>query len=312
MAIFSPLLRAVFVIAGISLSAAPAVAGPTNFLEMKLDEQVVMAPAGAAGIELETTIFTPPGKGPFPLLILNHGKGLGNPNLQQRDRFLVISREFVKRGYAVVIPMRKGFSKSSGTYVELKCNMTGNGYAQADDLVGMLAYLRTQSWADMERIVIAGQSYGGLAALAFGTRQFPGVKGLINFSGGLRIYGGDCPWQTSLINAFSNYGAHSKTPSIWFYGANDSHFSPQLAADLHRAYVAAGGNARLVAYGPFEHDSHAMSSSSDGVKIWWPETEKFLKEIGLPTEVAPVFANDEKSFTAGAVGGQSVAAAAMH
>jgi hypothetical protein len=47
----------------------------------------------------------------------------------------------------------------------------------------------------------------------------------------------------------------------------------------------------LVAYGPFRNDAHGMSGSRDGVHIWWPETEKFLKEIGLPTD--PVFALED-------------------
>jgi dienelactone hydrolase len=263
-------------------------------LDAALNEQIVMIPAmsDATSVELETTIFKPPGEGPFPLVIMNHGKALGNPRTQNRDRFLVLSREFVKRGYAVVIPMRKGFSKSSGDYIDRGCDMTAHGQAQADDLQGTLEYLRTQSWADHERIVVAGQSYGGLTALAFGTRQFPGVKGLINFAGGLKMHGGDCRWQQSLVQAFASYGAKTTLPSLWFYGENDNHFGPELAARLHDAYVQAGGHARLIAYGAFKKDAHGMSGSRDGVKIWWPETEKFLKELGMPTDTV-VAINDE-------------------
>ncbi len=279
------------------LSSHACFAKPADSTETTLDEQVVMVPAGtdAASGKLETTIFTPPGNGPFPLLILNHGKALGDPHSQPRDRFLVISREFVKRGYAVVIPMRKGFAGSSGNYVESKCNMTSNGQTQADDLISTLAYLRTQKWADLDRIIVGGQSYGGLTAMAFGTRHFPGVKGLINFSGGLRMHGGSCAWQDSLVKAFANYGAQTKVPSLWFYGANDSYFNPQLAAQMYRAYVAAGGSAKLIAYGAFGSDAHGMSGSSEGVKIWWPETEKFLKEIGLPTEQSNPLTQEAKS-----------------
>ncbi len=245
-----------------------------------------MMPAMSAGkpVELETTIFKPPGNGPFPLVIMNHGKALGNPRSQNRDRFLVISREFVKRGYAVAVPMRSGFSKSTGDYVDPGCNMTTHGQLQADDLQGALEYLRMQAWVDPERIIVAGQSYGGLTALAFGTRQFPGVKGLINFAGGLKMHGGSCQWEASLEQAFASYGAKTPLPSLWFYGENDHHFGPALATRLHHAYVRAGGAARLVAYGPFKKDAHGMSGSRDGVKIWWPETERFLQSLGMPTE----------------------------
>lgn len=278
-----------------SLLATPATTEAV-VLDSALNEQIVMVPApfGTANIELETTIFKPPGNGPFPLVIMNHGKALGNPRNQNRDRFIVLSREFVKRGYAVVIPMRKGFSRSSGDYIDRGCDMTAHGLTQADDLQSTLDYLRTQPWADNNRIIVAGQSYGGLTALAFGTRTYPGVKGMINFAGGLKMHGGDCRWQQSLVQAFASYGAKTTLPSIWFYGENDNHFGPDLAQRLHNAYINAGGNARLVAYGAFKKDAHGMSGSRDGVKIWWPETEKFLRELGMPTDTILALDNEVK------------------
>jgi dienelactone hydrolase len=245
---------------------------------------VLRKASGNPSVMLETTIFKPAGTGPFPILILNHGKSLGNPHLQERARFLVISKEFVKRGYAVVIPMRTGFGKSTGDYIEEECNMTENGKIQAHDLQSVLDYTLRQSWADKNRIIIAGQSYGGLTTMAFGTRNFPGVKGLINFAGGLRTSGDDCDWRTSLVEAFANYGRTTHVPSIWFYGENDSYFNPAQASQMYDAYVNAGGNAKLVAFGAFKKDAHSMSSSRDGVKIWWPEVEIFLQQIGMPTK----------------------------
>ncbi|RZI44764.1 dienelactone hydrolase [Herbaspirillum sp. HC18] len=279
--------------AGLFAAAAPAAAAA---LDAALNEQVVMIPAafGSTTVELETTIFKPPGEGPFPVVVMNHGKALGNPRNQNRDRFVVLSREFVKRGYAVVVPMRKGFSKSSGEYIDRGCDMTAHGQSQADDLQSTLDYLHTQPWADTERVLVAGQSYGGLTALAFGTRHYPGVKGLINFAGGLKMHGGDCRWQQSLVQAFASYGAKTTLPSLWFYGQNDNHFGPELAARLLDAYVQAGGHARLVAFGPFKKDAHGMSASRDGVKIWWPETEKFLKELGMPTTTVLALDNEVK------------------
>jgi dienelactone hydrolase len=278
----------------LSLFSAQAISAQA--LNQALHEQVMMIPVATdhGMVQLETTIFQPPGSGPFPLLVMNHGKALGDPRRQQRDRFLVISREFVRRGYAVAIPMRKGFSRSGGDYLETGCDMTQNGRRQADDLQAVLAHLASQSWVDKRHIVVAGQSYGGLTAIAFGARGFPGVRGLINFAGGLRVHGGTCPWQASLVQAFAEYGRHSKVPSLWFYGANDSHFEPALATSMFNAYIAGGGIGRLVAFGAFKKDAHLMSGSHDGVKIWWPETEKFLQELGLPTQASVVLADEAR------------------
>src|SRR5690606_13745459 len=220
-----------------------------------------------------------------PLVIMNHGKERGDPSNQKRDRFLSLSREFVKRGYAVVVPMREGFGKSGGKYVEINCDMTSNGNIQADSLEGTLEYFSRQNWIDKDRIIVAGQSYGGLATMAFGTRGFPGVKGLINFAGGLKYHGGSCQWENSLELAFAQFGAQTQVPSLWFYGENDSHFAHPLANRLHQAYTGNGGLAKLVAFGSFKRDAHGLVGSRDGVSIWWPETEAFLRQIGMPTEV---------------------------
>ncbi len=261
-------------------------ATPAPGLDPTVNEQVVMLPVNENGkpFKFETTLFKPPGDGPFPLLVMNHGKDRGSPVDQRRDRFLALSREFVKRGYAVAVPMRKGFSKSTGTYSDYGCNMKDNGQQQADDVQAVLDALVKLPYIDREHIVVAGQSYGGLATVAFGTRRYPGVRGLINFAGGLRIDGAGCDWKTSLVKAMGNYGAKSSLPSLWFYGENDSYFDHSLAQQMQASYQAGGGAVQLVAYGSFKNDAHGMVGSRDGVSIWLPDMERFLKSIGMPAD----------------------------
>ena len=254
-------------------------------LDYRLNEHIVLIPAGNSGhAMMETTVFQPNGPGPFPLLIINHGKDAGAPSEQPRDRFIFMATAFVKRGYAVMVPMRQGFAHSTGHYRDFGCDMTANGYSQADDVRDAVNYARQQAWIDSDRIVVAGQSYGGMATVALGTEQLPGVRGLINFAGGLRDDANRCDWRSELVRAFGNYGANNKIASLWMYGANDSLFGPALVARLHGAFVRAGGRARLVEYGAFKRDAHGMIASRDGEQIWWRETERFLRQIGMPTE----------------------------
>ena len=86
-----------------------------------------------------------------------------------------------------------------------------------------IEWASSKSWADSSRIVVIGQSHGGLTTLAYGTDPQVGVKLLINFAGGLRQTGCTA-WEHSLISAFGEYGKKSKLQSIWFYGDNDSFF----------------------------------------------------------------------------------------
>ncbi len=255
-------------------------------LDYRMNERVVQVPAGRDNrAMLETTVFQPNGQGPFPLLIINHGKDPGSPSAQPRDRFYYMAAAFVKRGYAVMVPMRQGFANSTGRYRDRGCDMTTNGYLQAEDIRSAVEYARTQPWIDSGHIVVAGQSYGGLATMALGTEQLAGVRGLINFAGGLRDDSAGCGWRSSLVSAMAEYGANNKIPSLWMYGENDSLFGPDLANRMHEAYVEAGGKGRLVEFPSFKRDAHGMLASRDGEKIWLKDTIAFLKGVGMPTEV---------------------------
>ncbi len=255
-------------------------------LDYRINEHIVLIPAGRNHqARLETTVFQPNGPGPFPLIIINHGKDPGHPNMQPRDRFYHMAHAFVARGYAVMVPMRQGFANSTGRYRDRGCDMTANGYIQAEDVMDALSYAREQKWIDADRIVIAGQSYGGLATMALGTRELPGVRGLINFAGGLRDDSNNCGWRSSLVSAFAEYGAQNKVPSLWMYGQNDSLFGPELVARMHDAFEQAGGKAQLVEYAPFKRDSHGMLASRDGEKVWLADTMRFLEQVGMPTRI---------------------------
>ena len=267
-------------VAALALAPGLAVEQPAP-LDYRMNERVLRVPSG--GVTLETTLFRPNGPGPFPLLIINHGKNAGPPSGQPRERFVVMAAAFVKRGYAVMVPMRQGFAGSGGHYRDMGCDMSANGYLQADDIAAVVEFAQQQSWIDGERIVVAGQSYGGLATLALGTMGIPGVRGLLNFAGGLRDRDDRCDWRGGLLAAFREFGATATVPSLWVYGENDSLFPPSLVRRLHQAYEHAGGQGRLLMTAPFKHDAHGLLASRDGEKIWWHDTERFLEQIDMPT-----------------------------
>ena len=251
-----------------------------------LRDESVMIPKGHGlfHVELQTQIYAPLGNGPFPLVVINHGKDMGNPHFQQASAYYGQALEFVRRGYAVIVPMRQGFAGSGGFYLDSGCNVEDNGLAQADDVLAAIAYAKTLPYVDATRIVVMGQSHGGLATMAVGSRNPLGVLGLVNFAGGLHFE--NCPGsQRNLINAFGSYGKVTRVPSLWMYGDNDSLFPPPLVQQMLAAYNGAGGHAQLIDFGTFESDAHAMFGSYAGTSIWLPAVAKFFRSLGLPFDI---------------------------
>ena len=255
------------------------------FVDASLNESVIEVPSG--DVSLETTIFKPNGPGPFPMVVFNHGKLPGNAHDQPRARPLALAREFVRRGYVVVVPNRRGFAESGGEYAGNGCNVEANGFTQARDVAATVAYMDKQPFVDSKHVVVAGASHGGLVTMAYGARDgrtVTGVRGLINFSGGLRQ--DECPgWQKNLTSAFGDYGEHVKVPSLWMYGSNDSVWQGALPDEMFASYIEHGAKADMVDFGAYKNDAHRLVGDRDGVAIWWPRVKAFLADIGMPTDL---------------------------
>jgi alpha-beta hydrolase superfamily lysophospholipase len=61
-----------------------------------------------------------PRPGPFGAIILNHGVGEGVRErfLESPTLFIQAASAFVSRGYAVVLPLRRGFGETGGAFAE--------------------------------------------------------------------------------------------------------------------------------------------------------------------------------------------------
>ena len=115
-----------------------------------LNEEVVQVPLvldgflGKKEIQLTATTFHPPGNGPFPLIVLSHGTRSDSVTRQKVGRFRLIPqiREFLNRGFAVIVPIRRGHGKTGGTWAEdygTSCNTPfyyEAGMETAKDIMG--------------------------------------------------------------------------------------------------------------------------------------------------------------------------------
>jgi len=255
-------------------------------------EEVVQIPMVVKGlfkdtqILLEGTVFRQERGGPFPLLVLSHGAS--DPVKRRTDgraRFEKQSQEFVRRGFAVVIPMRRGYAKSEGDCTEdfsnrYNMDLYTAGLESAKDLLATVHFMENQPYIDRSRLLLAGQSAGGFASLAAASQGVDGLFGVINFAGGRRPPGQSMQWELS--RALEKFGRTTKVPTLWLYCENDSRFSPACIREMHDAFQKAGGKAKLVMLPPFGKDGHYLFPYERGLPIWTKEVDKFLAEIGFP------------------------------
>lgn len=269
------------------------VAGP----EAPLNERIVRVPVQASPpISLEVTVYMPAhsaGGGFFPLALINHGASHDPANAPRvGDPF--IPWYFLSRGYAVVMPMMRGYAHSYGYTLPHGCDVLAIGDDAAKDIRKVLDAVKDLPGIDTTKIVVAGKSMGGWNTLAFGATNPPDVKGLLNFAGGVKE--SDCTKpDESLISAAAELGARTRLPSIWFYGDNDQIFSVATWRSMYARYTGAGAHAQLVDYGAFQKDAHAMTASGAGLPLWVAKADAFLAGIGMPnrevnTEYLPLMA----------------------
>lgn len=277
--------RVAAALAAASLTAALLAAGGTW---AQGREEVVRIPT-TGGVSMVATVMCPPGEDRKPVVVINHGSPAAGSRraTMAPPRYSGLSAWFLSRGYIVVLPLRRGYGETGGTWAEnyVSCKAPdyyNAGLQGAADIKAALDYVRAQPYAAPDRSLVVGQSAGGWAALALSSLNPPNVSGMIDFAGGRGGHQkmrdgslGNCT-PDALVAAAGKYGATARVPTLWIYTANDSFFAPALARRMFDAYNAAGGRGTYRPLGAFGKDGHALAGSNKGVAIWQGPVSEFL------------------------------------
>jgi dienelactone hydrolase len=269
--------------ASLHAQSVPGPQGP----ETEQRRQLWLIPSTERNVLMRSTVFRPPGAGPFPLVVINHGS---SQRLEQRadqsvPAFVTMARWFVARGYAVVVPQRPGHGETGGSYLEdqngcEEADFHGSGLRTADSIAAAIDYMTGQPFVRKTGVVVVGTSAGGWGALALASRNPRGVAAVINFAGGRggRVNGeaGNNCAPSRLIEAARAYGSTARIPSLWIYAENDSYFTPTLSKRMADAYRSAGGRVDYRLVPPFGAEGHLLMQASDGAAVWGPIVERFL------------------------------------
>ena len=236
-------------------------------------------------LKLEATLFARPATGTAPLVVFNHGStGRGRSRPTTTVTYPETARFFVDRGYAVLIPMRRGRGASEGDYLErYECDtptLTAGVERAIADLDAVMAFVAKQSWVDASRVLLGGMSRGGLLSIVYASTRPTPARGVINLAGGWAAEA--CDSRIAFNGTtLGQVGRTAKLPMLWLYSENDRNYGPPAVRSYHEAFTRAGGTADLSIFPPIGHDGHILLPAHP--EVWGATADAFLARLGLPS-----------------------------
>ncbi|MEP6825482.1 MAG: dipeptidyl aminopeptidase [Ramlibacter sp.] len=292
-----PLLQVLLLLA--SCGAAAAVHAQ-QLAPALVQPEIVMLPLVVDGrtVQVSTHLYKPAGNGPFPLVIFSHGRA-GNRIDRARMQYPMPvghGNYWIRKGVALIAPVRPGYGDTGGTDIETvffnwqgsHClsdpdfNVSANGARHT--IVAAYQWALQQPWVRRDRILLEGQSVGGMATVAASALNLPGVVGTVNFAGGSGGNTDGSPGKSckpeNLERAYRAWGQQAKGSSLWLYAENDLFWGPEAPRAWHRAYLAGGSDSEAVFTGPVEgRDGHLLLNY--GGRMWAVPLDAFVKKVGL-------------------------------
>jgi dienelactone hydrolase len=275
---------------GVATARAQLSIGPQGSEEGVIRRQNWLIPAQDRITLMRTIVFRPPGSGPFPLAVINHGSTQNEIRraAYRLPQYATLTEWLVARGYAVAVPQRPGHGETGGPYYEAQGGCANADFAKAGQgaaasIAAAIDYLGRQPFVRKTGTVAFGHSAGGWGALALTTTSLRPLAGVVAFAPGLGgriddVAGKNCA-PDRLIAVSRGFGEKARVPSLWLYANNDSYFSPELSKRMVDAFRAGGGRADYQLLPAVGSDGHEFIQSPDAVTLWGPMVERFLKTV---------------------------------
>ena len=274
--------------------ASCASASTQGDLDVALREAVHTVPVPGTDSTIVITSFRPPGAGPFPWIVLSHGTATTAEANRAIGRYRPLPpiREWVRRGYAVVAPVRRGYGASGGPQFGdsygscARPDFRRAGEGAALDLLATVAWAKAEPDLDARRWLLVGQSAGGFASIYTAAKQPDGLVAVLAFAPGR---GGDPqtrpgePCASDQMAAlYASIAPRVPVPVLWFYAENDQFIGSRVQKLWFESFRSAGGRGELVVIPPFPAAlGHGVMPSTRGIPLWTPTVSRFFATYGL-------------------------------
>jgi dienelactone hydrolase len=183
---------AVLLLFGTESLRAQASIGPQGPEEGVIRRQGWLIPAQDRITLMRTTMYRPPGAGPFPLAVIAHGSTQNEIRRAEfrAPQYPVLTEWLVARGDAVAVPQRPGHGETGGPYYESQGGCANADYAKAgqgaaSSIAAAIDFLSRQAFVKKSGAVALGHSAGGWGVLALTTQALRPLAGAVAFAGGL-------------------------------------------------------------------------------------------------------------------------------
>jgi dienelactone hydrolase len=230
--------------------------------------------------ELKGWLHLPPGPGPFPCLITNHGSGIDKGTLdvsRPGTAALLMSWRI-----ASFLPHRRGYGASQGPAwreevsaadgsEEYDTQLAARLDAEAADILAALDMVAALPEIDDAHIGVMGSSFGGTTTLLAASRAS-------NFTCAIDFAGAAMNWdRTPTLRQLMTDAARRLTMPVFFIqAANDHSIGP--TRELPRALAGRGQIVQhriYPAFGVNAHEGHLLESR--GSVIWAADVRHFLE-----------------------------------
>jgi dienelactone hydrolase len=197
---------------------------------------------------------------------------------------LEIATFWVRRGFAFFIATRLGYG-ATGLEPDVEsaggiCAYEPGARVVVTQALAVANYAKSLSFVDRNRIVLVGNSTGGLAMIVASGAVMPGgVIAAVNFAGGHGggILGPRLPCNQSEISRLaSEAGRTARIPMLWLYARHDTLWGPDFPRQWHAAYTKAGGRAEFAMFDRGGHDLVSYPA------LWGPVVGAYLAKLGMP------------------------------
>lgn len=245
-----------------------------------------------------THVFKPSGAWPFPVVLFSHGRAADAVTRSKLTNPVAFGhvRYWQAKGYAVVAPVRPGYGDTGGADTEsegARISATGQCQSQPDptrtakaavkSTAVALGWVRQQPWAMANKILLEGQSVGGLTTVALCASNPPGVVGCINFAGGTggspELTPGKMCGPEMSTAMMADFGKTTKLPSIWLYAENDLYWGAEPPKQWHAAFAQGGSTTEFVQTVAVPPDGHRLLAL--GGRLWAVPLNAWLAKNGF-------------------------------